>query len=186
MSDPNERNALLAMMGTVFGEMKKIDQHIVGSSPQLRPKSDEVKTMFEGVLRNPVLPQPAPSVVHQPVQEFKIEPVVDQPQFAQLPPNTVNLPHIIQPPQESKSIQLIDNSDLVSTLKGIENNLGRLVDLFTQYEVKIKKISNRKVPRVNIESERSVHPESGEGQDNVDSELSGQHADPVQRSKPYE
>jgi hypothetical protein len=184
MSDPNERNALLAMMGTVFGEMKKIDQHIVGSSPQLRPKSDEVKTMFEGVLRNPVLPQPAPSVVSQPVQEFRIEPVVDQPLIGAA--NVVTLPHIIQPPQESKSIQVVDNSDLVSTLKGIENNLGRLVDLFTQYEVKIKKVSNRKVPRVNIESERPVHPESGEGQDNVDSELGGQHANPIQRSKPYE
>lgn len=186
MNDQNERNALLAMMGTVFGEMKKIDQHIVGSSPQLRPKSDEVKTMFEGVLRNPTPLQTAPSVVHQPVQEFKIEPVVDQPQFTTLPPNTINLPHIIQPPRESKSIQIVDNTDLVSTLKGIENNLGRLVDLFTQYEVKIKKISNRKVPRVNIESERPVYPESGEGQDNIDSKLGGQHADPVQRSKPYE
>lgn len=184
MSNQNERDTLLAMMGTVFGEMKKIDQHIVGSSPQLRPKSDEVKTMFEGVLRNPTPFQTAPSVVHQPVQEFKIEPVVDQPLIGTV--NSVTLPHIIQSPQESKSIQIVDNSDLVSTLKGIENNLGRLVDLFTQYEVKIKKISNRKVPRVNIESERPVHPESGEGQDNVDSELSRQHADPVQRSKPYE
>jgi hypothetical protein len=177
MSDQNERNALLAMMGTVFGEMKKIDQHIVGSSPQLHPKSDEVKTMFEGVLRTPVL-QP------QPVQEFKVEPVVDQPLIGTI--NTVTLPYVIPEEKQKESVSLVDSNELVSTLKGIENNLGRLVDLFTQYEVKIKKISNRKVPRVNIESERSVHPESREGQDNNDSELGGQHADPVQRSKPYE
>ena len=184
MSDQNERNTLLAMMGTVFGEMKKIDQHIVGSSPQLRPKSDEVKTMFEGVLRNPVPPQPAPSFVSQPVQGITIEPVVDQPLIDVA--NSVTLPYVIQEEKQKESVSLVDSNELVSTLKGIENNLGRLVDLFTQYEVKIKKISNRKVPRVNIESERSVHLESGEGQDNDDSKFDGQHADPVQRSKPYE
>lgn len=177
MSDQNERNALLAMMGTVFGEMKKIDQHIVGSSPQLRPKSDEVKTMFEGVLRNPTLHP-------QPVQEFKIEPVVEQPLLGAI--NTTTLPHVIQGENKKENVSLVDSNELVSTLKGIENNLGRLVDLFTQYEVKIKKISNRKVPRVNIESERPVHLESGERQDNNDSKFDGQHADPIQRSKPYE
>ena len=177
MSDQNERNALLAMMGTVFGEMKKIDQHIVGSSPQLRPKSDEVKTMFEGVLRNPVLPT-------QPVQVIMPAPVVEQPLMGAV--TTTTLPYVTQEEKQKENVSLVDSNELVSTLKGIENNLGRLVDLFTQYEVKIKKISNRKVPRVNIESERPVYPESGEGQDNVDSELSRQHTDPVQRSKPYE
>jgi len=94
MSDQNERSALLAMMGTVFGEMKKIDQHIVGSSPQLRPKSDEVKTMFEGVLRNPVLPT-------QPVQVIMPAPVVEQPLMGAV--TTTTLPYVTQEEKQKEN-----------------------------------------------------------------------------------
>lgn len=166
-----QQKMLLTLMGTVYGEAKKLDQHIVGTSKDLQPTSDHIKNMFEGALR---AAQPPP-------------PPQPQPQFVQTsPPNTVNLPHVVQPAQESKPIQLVDNSDLVSTLKGIESNLGKLVELFTQYEVKVKKATNRKVSRITSEDKRPVHSESGEGQNIVDSGIDRQHVDSLRDSKPYE
>jgi len=166
-----QQKMLLNLMGSVYGEAKKIDQNLVGQSAHLRPQSEQVKQLFESALRNSQPPPPS------------------QPQFApppQLPPNTVNLPHVIQHPQESRSVQLVDNSDLVSTLKGIESNLGKLVELFTQYEVKVKKATNRKVSRVSSEDKRPVYSESGEGENIVDSNVDGQHVDPLRDSKPFE
>lgn len=165
-----QQKMLLNLMGSIYGEAKKIDQNLVGTSLNLRPQSENVKQLFEGALRStqPPAPPPQPQIVHVP------------------PPNTVNLPHVVQPAQESKPIQLVDNSDLVSTLKGIESNLGKLVELFTQYEVKVKKATNRKVSRVSGEDKRPVHSESGKGQDIVDSNIDGQHVDPLRNSKPYE
>jgi len=173
LDEIEQQKMLLNLMGSVYGEAKKIDQNLVGQSAHLRPQSEQVKQLFESTLRNAQPPPPPPP----------------QPQFAplpQLPPNTVNLPHVIQHPQESRPIQLVDNSDLVSTLKGIESNLGKLVELFTQYEVKVKKATNRKVSRVSSEDKRSVYSESGEGQNIVDSNVDGQHVDPLRDSKPFE
>lgn len=164
-----QQKMLLALMGTVYGEAKKIDQNLVGTSKDLQPTSEGVKNMFEGVLRSSQPPAPPPPP--------------PQPQFV---PPPVNLPHIIQPAQQSKPIEFVDNSDLVATLKGIENNLGKLVEIFTQYEVKVKKVSNRKVSGSTGKDKRSVYSQGGAGQSVVDSNVDGQHADPVRSSKPYE
>lgn len=168
-----QQKMLLTLMGTVYGEAKKLDQHICWSSKDLQPTSEHIKNMFEGALRAAQPPPPPP-----------------QPQYVPQPPpppdGAINLPYVETSPQHSKSIQLVDNSDLVSTLKGIESNLGKLVELFTQYEVKIKKTTNRKVSRSGIEDQRSVHHESREEQNLINSELPRQHADPLRSSKPFE
>jgi len=164
-----QQKMLLTMMGSVYGEAKKLDSNLVGVAGNLKPTSDEVKQMFEGVLRSTQPPAPPT----QPVQ-FQI------PQ-----PEIVNLPHVVQPQQTAEPIRLVDNSDLVATLKGIESNLAKLVDIFTQYEVKVKKTTNRKVSRSSIENQRSVHSESGEGQDLINSEFNGQHIDSLRSSKPF-
>lgn len=168
-----QQKMLLNLMGNIYGEAKKIDQNLIGTSAHLRPQSESVKQLFEGALRNAQPPAPPP-----PPPQFAPQP--------QLHPSAVNLPHIIHHPQESRPSQLVDNSDLVSTLKGIENNLGKLVELFTQYEVKVKKATSRKVSRVSSEDKRSVYSESGEGQTVVDSNIDGQYVDPLRNSKPYE
>ena len=43
---PDEKNALLQFMGTVYGEQKKQDEMLVGQSTNLRPTSDGVKETF--------------------------------------------------------------------------------------------------------------------------------------------
>ena len=171
-----QQKMLLTLMGNVYGEAKKIDQNLVGASGNLQPTSHVVKNMFEGALR---AAQPPPPPQPQPAVQFtNVGPQIP-------PPDPVPLPYY-PPQQQSKPIQMVDNSELVVILKGIESNLGKLVDIFTQYEVKVKKSSNRKVSRVVSEDQRSVRTESGEGSSVVDSSVVGQYTDPVQHSKPYE
>ncbi len=174
-----QQKMLLALMGTVYGEAKKIDQNLVGASGNLQPTSHVVKNMFEGALRAAQGPPPPPSPQPQPAVQFtNVGPQIPTPTPEPLP--------YYPRQQESKQIQMVDNSELVVILKGIESNLGKLVDIFTQYEVKVKKSSNRKVSRVSSEDQRSVRTESGEGSSVVDSSVVGQYTDPVQHSKPYE
>lgn len=163
-----QQKMLLTLMGSVYGEAKKLDGNLVGVSSNLRPTSDGVKQLFEGALRSTQPPAPPPP-----------------PPQPQVPfPDAVNLPYL-PPQQESTPVQLVDNSDLVATLKGIESNLAKLVEVFTQYEVKVKKATNRKVSRSSVEDQRPVHSEGREGQDLIDSEFNGQYVDSLRSSKPY-
>lgn len=71
-----EEKAVLQFMGQVYGETKKHDEMLVGSTANLRPKSNEVKNIFEQTLRTanqsnsqptPPAPQPAePALVNTP------------------------------------------------------------------------------------------------------------------------
>ena len=55
--DPSEKDTLLQFMGQVYGETKKTDQMVVGQSPHLQPRSQQVKQQFEQVLRTPTQAQ---------------------------------------------------------------------------------------------------------------------------------
>lgn len=57
---PEEKNALLQFTGQMYGESKKTDDMLVGSSPQLQPRSTQIKDQFEQVLRAPVQQEGAP------------------------------------------------------------------------------------------------------------------------------
>ena len=51
---PEEKNALVQFMGSIYGEAKKQDQMLVGSSTNLKPTSNQMKQQFEQVLRTQV------------------------------------------------------------------------------------------------------------------------------------
>lgn len=163
-----ERNALLSLLGTVYGETKKLDQNLIGTSTNLQPTSNNVKQIFEKELRGVNPPQPQAMVASPP-----------------LPANVVNLP-VITNPSQSEPLKMVDSNELVTTLKGIESNLSKLVEIFTTYDIKVQKKSNRKISKLNLEDKRPVHHEGGEGSSVDYSDLSGQHPDPVQYSKPFE
>lgn len=164
-----QRNALLGLLGTVYGESKKLDQNLVSGSTHLQPTSNFVKNMFERELRGPQLPQSQPSIVSP-----------------QPPIDSVNLPFIEQQTSQSQSLKLVDSNELVTTLKGIETNLSKLVEIFTVYDIKVQKKSNRKIPKLHIEDKRPMHNEGGEKSSVVDSDVDRQHFDPVQYTKPFE
>lgn len=61
LSPDEERNVLLQFMGTQYGELNKIDQHIVGDSTTLqRGKSEEVKQQITQLVEAAVPPAPPP------------------------------------------------------------------------------------------------------------------------------
>jgi len=69
MSDPmtpEAKAAVMQLMGQTYGQMKKQDEMIVGSSAQLQGKSNEMKGLVEQLVRTPTVasnqqpPQQAP------------------------------------------------------------------------------------------------------------------------------
>lgn len=74
---PEAKAAVMQLMGQTYGQMKKQDEMLVGSSGNLVPKSTEIKDMVENLVRMPVVPanqQPPPQPIPQPVSDTKLEP----------------------------------------------------------------------------------------------------------------
>ena len=102
--EPDHRELLIGLMGSTYGEMKKLDDSIIGSSSTLGRRSDKVKQEITNILKNvapppdvPALqmvnqqmhqqqaqqppPQPiyvpAPEIAQQPIQQPEPQPVND-------------------------------------------------------------------------------------------------------------
>lgn len=76
---PEAKTAIMQLMGQTYGQMKKQDEMLVGSSGNLSPKSTEIKNMVENLVRTPVVPsnhQPPPYSAPQAVPD---QPVVPTP-----------------------------------------------------------------------------------------------------------
>lgn len=67
-----EKNTLLQFMGQVYGETKKHDEMLIGPTANLKPKSNEIKNIFEQTFKSntpptPPAPQPAgPASITEP------------------------------------------------------------------------------------------------------------------------
>lgn len=73
--------AVMQLMGVTYGQQKQQDQMIIGSSGNLKPRSDEMKTMVEQLMQSPTAPgiEQRQQYTTQPQQQYQ-----DQP--TQLPP----------------------------------------------------------------------------------------------------
>ena len=72
---PEAKAAVMQLMGQTYGQVKKQDEMLVGSSGNLAPKSTEIKTMVEDLVRTPVVPanhQPQPRQAPQPVPDQSV------------------------------------------------------------------------------------------------------------------
>ncbi|MDB4395990.1 hypothetical protein N9Z65_00060 [bacterium] len=68
---PQAKAAVMQLMGQTYGQMKKQDGMLVGSSGNLQPKSNEMKSMVEQLVRAPIAPpQGAPQGYDQPAQQM--------------------------------------------------------------------------------------------------------------------
>jgi hypothetical protein len=74
--NPSEKDTLLQFMGQVYGETKKTDQMVVGQSPQLQPRSQQVRQQFEQVLKTPAQAQLNTPVHGQPAPAARVAPPV--------------------------------------------------------------------------------------------------------------
>ena len=78
---PEAKAAVMQLMGQTYGQMKKQDEMLVGSSGNLSPKSTEMKGMVENLVRTPVAPanqQLPPQPMPQAVQQQMPQPVPEQ------------------------------------------------------------------------------------------------------------
>lgn len=55
---PEAKAAVMQLMGQTYGQMKKQDEMIVGSSAQLQGKSNEMKGLVEQLVRTPTVASP--------------------------------------------------------------------------------------------------------------------------------
>lgn len=88
---PEAKAAVMQLMGQTYGQMKKQDDMIVGSSAQLQGKSHEMKNLVEQLVKTPTVaapnqPVPAPQPVPQAAPAPQAAPVPTGPPAAPVTP----------------------------------------------------------------------------------------------------
>lgn len=142
-----ERQALLGLVGTTYGEQKKVDQHIVGESRNLARNSDQLKQVFQQVMVHGHAPSPAPPPW--------APPAFDQSTFVVPTPQPVPQP-IFSVPSPVLSTPIGSESLLVDISSKLDTIISILKD--KKHGSKSKKTTTRKVSKLDIEDQRPVHP----------------------------
>ena len=112
---PEEKNALMQFMGTVYGESKKHDEMLVGQSTNLRPKSGEIKQQFEQMLRTPVHannPQPQRPLVQEAQPPTVQSPVTPEQAAKELAQAQATQPVLQQPVEQSVEQPAVDPNQM--------------------------------------------------------------------------
>ncbi len=127
-----EKQAMLAFLGTVHAQAKQTDQMIVGQSNFVKPVSHVIQNEFAQVLAKPVfneaashhqpveMPQPVP-VHHEPVQQIDTPTPYREDQLQLSFDN---------PKEEIKQTEV--TSDLIKVLKDINLNLLRIGNILEE------------------------------------------------------
>ena len=138
---PEEKEEVMQFMGQTYGQLHQQDQNIVGSATNLKPKSQEMKQVFEQTARMPVVqrpqPQPQPQqAAPQPVQQVTPEQAAAE--LHQTPPTPA--------PSEPVAIKLYDDEPEANPNQ-MEFNLAeptvtdKLLDLMKEQNLLLKEIS---------------------------------------------
>jgi hypothetical protein len=122
-----EKQAMLAFLGTVHAQAKQTDQMIVGQSNFVRPVSQVIQNEFAQVLAKPVTnnqhnyqPSAPDPIYHEPVrEEIKEQVQEDQLMFSFNDSKEQSTPSAV-------------SSDLVEILKDINLNLQRIGDILSE------------------------------------------------------
>ena len=94
--------AVMQLMGETYGQQKKQDQMIVGSSGNLKPKSDEMRTLVEQLVKSPTAPGREQRQQYPPQQQPQQQP--QQPQAVPAPAS-VSAPAPVTPEQALAELQ---------------------------------------------------------------------------------
>ena len=155
LSPQDEQNLLVNFMGSMYGETKKLDANIVGTSATLgRGQSEKIKQQIEQVISQPQQSVP------QPVQTAPIpQPAVQQPEV-QAP---VPVQQVVEQPQ-------VDNSQLMFNFEVNEKDelfaligkvLKRVDNLHIKIDTLVEQGKNSKVTSLPIKKnskKKSVEP----------------------------
>ena len=152
--DKNELDLVVGLMGSTFGELKQLDSSIIGSSPTLNRRSDEVKKQLADVLKQGLPQQVAPQP--QPTQQ--------QPFFNQSQPNYqfVELPTqpVIQPVNQQSFDPNQMELDLNKTAK-YDDVINKLDEVMVKLKNIEQKIDNLKVENLRQKKKKVSGTQSG-------------------------
>ena len=123
--EPDHKELLIGLIGSTYGDMKRIDDSIVGSSTTLTRRSDQVKTELTNMLKGivPKADVPALQLIQQQQQQLQQQ----EQQMRQMqmqspapPEGAVNLPFIV-PVQEIVPV----NDTMLSNINEKLDNLTK-------------------------------------------------------------
>lgn len=154
--EPGHKELLIGLIGSTYGELKRLDDSIVGSSSTLVRRSEEAKRELANVMKGalpkqdvPLLqaiaqPQPIPPQAvptNLPVQPF----IPPQPQVVYSPPVMVNQ-NIEQPQPVSKPDdgqlefdlnKVAKYDDVINEINRIETKLNKVLDILESINNKL-------------------------------------------------
>ena len=140
---PEQKAMVLQFMGQTYGETHKQDQNIVGNSGNLRPKSHEMKQVFEQTARMPTV-----NTHHQhPPVPAQAPPQQAPPQQAPPPQPQAPAPQPIQriaPEQAAQEIaatQVLPMPDQEEFDFSEPAKIDKLIDLIEKQTLILEKIS---------------------------------------------
>ena len=146
--EPDHKELLIGLIGSTYGDMKRIDDSIVGSSTTLTRRSDQVKTELTNMLKGivPKADVPALQLIQQQQQQLQQQ----EQQMRQMqmqppapPEGAVNLPFIV-PVQEIVPVN--DTSQLELDL----NKATRYEDIVDSLDRIVRRIDNLEIMLSNI------------------------------------
>ena len=149
--DPDQKELLIGLIGSTYGDMKRIDDSIVGSSTTLTRRSDQVKTELTNMLKGivPKADVPALQLIQQQQQQLQQQ----EQQMRQMqmqspapPEGAVNLPFIV-PVQEivpvNDTSQLEFDLNKATRYEDIVDSLDRIVRRIDNLEIMLSNINEK-------------------------------------------
>ena len=147
--EPDHKELLIGLIGSTYGDMKRIDDSIVGSSTTLTRRSDQVKTELTNMLKGivPKADVPALQLIQQQQQQLQQqEQQMRQMQSPAPPEGAVNLPFIV-PVQEivpvNDTSQLEFDLNKATRYEDIVDSLDRIVRRIDNLEIMLSNINEK-------------------------------------------
>jgi len=135
---PEEKAVVMQFMGQTYGQLHKQDQGIIGTSGNLKPKSQQMKEVFEQTAHMPVVqkvplaPPPQPQAAPpQPVQQITPEQAAVE--LQQAPPPAEPVKQLNDEPVHNPNQMELDLSEPTAT--------DKLLDLLKEQNLLLKEIS---------------------------------------------
>jgi len=151
--EPDHKELLIGLLGSTYGEMKKLDDSIVGSSSTLSKRSEKVKQELTNVIKN-TLPPPDVPILQRINPAINGAPLMPAPQLAPQPEPQL----VAQLIQQVQSVQIpIDPNQLEFDLNkaakydDVINYLYTITDRLNKIEDKIDKLlKNGELPKKKV------------------------------------
>jgi len=137
-----EKQAMLAFLGTMHAQAKATDQMIVGQSQFLKPASPTIQNQFAQILQAPTSQH-----IEQPVQYAEPPPMMAPPPMPQQPPvENPQLEFRFEPTPPPPPVQQAPavSAELIEVLEKINLNIERIGNIL---ETKNKQNARTKNPK---------------------------------------